>query len=55
MHIWTVKLGSQWISKASKSLMLEELKRQAMTQMNFELQGTSKVDYKHKYNFKLWP
>jgi hypothetical protein len=39
--------------------MLEELKGQAMTQMNFELQGASKVDYKDKnnfkYNFKIWP
>jgi hypothetical protein len=30
------------------------LKGHAMTQMNFELRA-SKVDYKHKYNFKLWP
>lgn len=43
MHMWTLKLGSQWISQTRKSLMLEELKGQAMTQMNFGLRGASKV------------
>jgi hypothetical protein len=35
--------------------MVEELKGQAMTQMNFGLRGASKVDYKHNITLNYGP